>query len=73
MLIRRSYDVIPQAVELGGTIRSLTKSGYRFLDERVASVLAGAAQTFGCSLNLTRSSLEEDCLRKPPPPGAPAP
>lgn len=66
-----AYNVIPDTVAMGGTIRSLTKEGYRFLDERVAEVLKGAAQMGGCKLNLTVSSFDEDCLYNPAPAGAP--
>ena len=58
-------------VEMGGTIRSLTRPGYRFIDEKVQSVLHGAAAVGNCKLNLTVSSLEYDCLSRPAPEGAP--
>ena len=58
-------------VEMGGTIRSLTRPGYRFMDERVQAVLTGAAAVGSCQLNLTLSSLEYDCLSRPAPEGAP--
>ena len=66
-----AYNIIPGEVELGGTIRSLTRPGYRFIDERVRSILAGAAALGSCQLNLTLSSLEYDCLTRPAPEGAP--
>jgi len=66
-----AYNIIPGEVEMGGTIRSLTKPGYRFLEEKVTSVLTGAAAMGGCKLNLTMSSLEDYCLRRPAPEGAP--
>jgi IAA-amino acid hydrolase len=66
-----AYNVIPDSVEMGGTIRSLTKPGYRFLDERVAAVLRGAAAMHGCKLNLTASKFEAECLHEPAPKGAP--
>ena len=66
-----AYNIIPGVVELGGTIRSLSRAGYRFLDEKVRGVLQGAAAVGGCTLNLTTSSLEYDCLEQPIPPGAP--
>lgn len=66
-----AYNIIPGEVELGGTIRSLTRPGYRFIDESVQRVLRGAAELGGCGLNLTVSSLEYDCLSRPAPEGAP--
>ncbi len=66
-----AYNIIPKTVEMGDTLRSLTKAGYRYIDEKVADVLKGAAAMGGCGLNLTTSSLELDCLSKPAPPGAP--
>lgn len=66
-----AYNIIPSHVDIGGTIRSLSKPGYRHMDERVGSILRGAAAMGECSLNLTTSSLEEDCLARPAPEGAP--
>ena len=66
-----AYNIIPTEVELGGTIRSLTRPGYRMMDERVAEILRAAAAVGGCELELTASSLEEDCMAQPIPPGAP--
>jgi IAA-amino acid hydrolase len=66
-----AYNIIPGAVELGGTMRSLTKPGYRFIDGQIAKVLQGAAAIGGCTLNLTVSSLDADCLSQPAPEGAP--
>ena len=66
-----AYNVIPDAVTFGGTIRSLTKEGYRFLDEKVGEVLKGAAAMGNCKLNLTVSSFKDDCLSNPAPKGAP--
>ena len=66
-----AYNIIPGEVELGGTIRSLTRPGYRFIDDKVRGVLAGAAALGGCKLNATFSSLEYDCLSRPAPDGAP--
>jgi len=69
-----AYNIIPGRVELGGTIRSLSKEGYRFLHEKVEAVLRGAAALGGCSVNATLSSIEEDCLTAAvTPPGAPGP
>jgi len=66
-----AYNIIPGTVEMGGTLRSLTREGYGMLHEKTAAVLRGAAATFGCALNLTVSSFDHDCLRQPPPEGAP--
>ena len=66
-----AYNIIPGQVELGGTMRSLSKAGYRFIDGQVAKILRGAAAIGGCTLNLTSTSLEDDCLDGPAPEGAP--
>lgn len=66
-----AYNVVPSSVALGGTLRSLTHAGYRFLEARLGEVLRGAAATGGCELNLTTSSLDADCMRRPAPEGAP--
>ena len=66
-----AYNIIPGTVEMGGTLRSLTREGYGMLHEKTAGVLRGAAATFGCTLNLTASTFDHDCLRQPPPEGAP--
>ena len=66
-----AYNIIPDEVELGGTLRSLTKEGYAMLEERTAAVLNGAAGMLGCRLNLTLSSFAHDCMRHPAPAGAP--
>ncbi len=66
-----AYNVIPSSVEMGGTIRSNTKAGYRYLEERLGAVLGGAAAMGGCELNLTLSSFDDDCKDHRKPPGAP--
>ena len=57
-----AYNVIPESAEIGGTLRSLSKPGYRYIDERTRDVLSGAAATHGCTLNLTKTEFEPSCL-----------
>ena len=45
-----AYNIIPGVVEMGGTMRSLTHAGYRFIDSRVRQILKGAALSGGCEL-----------------------
>ena len=66
-----AYNVIPPWVEMGGTIRSLSREGYRFLEERLRAVVEGAAALGQCRLELTMSSLDDDCKDHRVPPGAP--
>ena len=63
---RHTGDVV-----LGGTIRSLTRAGYRYIEGQVAKILHGAADMGSCKLNLTLSSLDDDCLGRRAPEGAP--
>lgn len=42
-----AYNIIPGEVEMGGTLRSLTKPGYRFLEERVEGELQGTTAMGG--------------------------
>ena len=57
-----AYNIIPEVAEIGGTLRSLSKPGYRYIDERTKDVLAGAAMAHGCTLNLTKTEFEPSCL-----------
>ena len=66
-----AYNIIPSEVTFGGTLRSLTKDGYRFLEERVAEVVRGTAGAFGCNSTLQMSSFDAACLTAEAPPGAP--
>jgi len=47
-----AYNIIPESVEMGGTLRSLTKDGYRFLEQRFEEVVVGAAHALGCKVEL---------------------
>ena len=66
-----AYNIIPSEVTFGGTLRSLTKDGYRYLEERVAQIIGGSAAALGCKHELQMSSFDAACLSAEPPPGAP--
>ena len=66
-----AYNIIPGVVEMGGTMRSLTHAGYRFIERRVREILTASALGGGCKLNLTMTALDQDCLRRAAPEGAP--
>ena len=69
--INPAYNIIPGEVSFGGTLRSLTKDGYRFLEERVAQVIGGTSGALGCNHTLRMSSFNATCLTDDAPPGAP--
>lgn len=66
-----AYNIIPDGVEMGGTLRSLSREGYRLLEEQARKVLHRSAATMGCQLNLVTSSLDTSCLSQEAPAGAP--
>ena len=57
-----AFNVIPTTSIVAGTIRSLTKEGYTFLEERLQAIVKGAAATHDCSVELKLSSFALDCM-----------
>ena len=47
-----AVNVIPESVQLGGTLRALTKDQLQHLRQRVAEVIQGTAAVHGCKAEL---------------------
>lgn len=59
-----AFNIIPTTTVVAGTIRSLTKDGYAFLEERLEAVVQGAAVTHGCTAVVRMSSFDLDCMSR---------
>ena len=59
-----AFNIIPNTAIVAGTIRSLTKEGYAFLETRLEAIVKGAAATHGCEADLKMSSFDLDCMAR---------
>ena len=59
-----AFNVIPTTAVVAGTIRSLTKDGYAFLEARLEAVVQGAAATHGCTADVKMTSFALDCMSR---------
>lgn len=48
-----AYNVIPDAVAVGGTLRSLTDDGLAYLRKRITSVVNGVADAHNCNVSVS--------------------
>jgi IAA-amino acid hydrolase len=57
-----AFNVIPTTAVVAGTIRSLTKDGYMFLESKLQHIVKGAAATHGCTADLKLTTFDVDCM-----------
>mmetsp|Transcript_47527 Transcript_47527/g.74243 ORF Transcript_47527/g.74243 Transcript_47527/m.74243 type:complete len:256 (+) Transcript_47527:3-770(+) len=57
-----AYNVIPSSVVFGGTIRAFSRETYNLIEQRAKTIIQNTAEAFGCTVKMSFTSFDDDCL-----------
>ncbi len=62
-----AFNVIPDAVTLGGTVRALSEESYHLIETRIAEIATGTALAMGCSAEVSIDRMYPVLVNAPGP------
>jgi IAA-amino acid hydrolase len=58
-----AYNVVPNQVTFGGTLRAFSRKTYDLIETRAKEIIRFTAAAYGCEVELFFTSFSEDCLK----------